>query len=70
MPSLIWFLRVATAIGGVQLLRWGRERGRMEAQIGAAILVGAPWFFDDPGKLVGFVGGVAATLFVILRMQK
>jgi hypothetical protein len=61
---------MAIAIGGIQLLRWGRERLRTDAQIGAAILIGSPWFFDDPGKLVGFVGGVALTLFVVLRKPK
>lgn len=70
MPNFIWFLRVGIAIGGVQLLRWGREKDRVEAQIGAAVLIAAPWLFDDPSKLLGFAGGVAATLFVVLRMKR
>jgi hypothetical protein len=58
------------AAGGVGLLTWARQKRRSEAWIGGALLVGAPWLFDDVGKLLGFAGGVAATLWVVLRIQK
>ncbi len=69
-PSFLWWSRVIIACLGVLLFRHGRQRGSVERQIGAVLLIVAPWFFQDISALLGFCGGIAATLWVFDRIHR
>ena len=68
--SAIWLCRAVVAVAGLALLGRASRQGGSAAWIGGTLLVATPWLFDDVGKLLGFAGGIAATLWFVLRIQK
>ena len=52
---------------GWALFRYGRKQTRTPQIIAGVILMVAPYFMPDIGKMVGFTFGILGSLYLIVR---
>lgn len=55
---------------GFALFRHGRAQTKVVELIAGIILMAAPWFFGKPLPLLGFCGGVLATMWVVGKLER